>query len=296
MKKKIALLLLVVVILPIVALFGCDEVSSYPVLVYSSSIVHGSVSGNGTYKDGETVTLTATAKNTKSNSSHFICWLYENDTQLVDDATYEISEVLDDKQLPTKSTLKFKISEQTKGNYIAVFEEEKMMYAKLDNFKIRPAALAGSALNDDENSSNLTANISISQAQNASLYETIYSDTDIEINGASASHPDINNVLKMTVEPQQHILVDLELSYPQEKPAGDKETETKTVSYTMRATLGYRIDMSEQTQVPTSGYSYIANYSNGSYLIKFFFKIEEADYALVLEYKDLSLDSTANES
>ena len=132
MRKKISIALLSILIVPLIALFGCGEVLSYPVYVFSSSTIYGSVSGNGTYNEGETITLTATAK----QGSSFVAWIHQNSTLVQNDQNYNIENQTNSNQKVVKSTLTFTVSEKTQGKYTAVFDDNKMMYTKFDSWRI----------------------------------------------------------------------------------------------------------------------------------------------------------------
>ena len=77
MKKKISVFALILLILPLLALFGCGSKDSFYVSVESSwtgliaGTLGGTVSGSGNYTEEKSVTLTATAK----PDSTFIAWV-----------------------------------------------------------------------------------------------------------------------------------------------------------------------------------------------------------------------------
>ncbi len=110
MKKKLSFLLLSVFLLPLFALFGCDEKQSFSVSWSSSATEYGLVAGNGavgsaTYEEGSTVTLTARAK----NGSQVIAWVRQNTELLANGDVYKINNTLSEDERVLTSVLTFTI-------------------------------------------------------------------------------------------------------------------------------------------------------------------------------------------
>ena len=126
MKKKISILLLVILVLPLFAFLGCGRTTYYKVtLSYSGS---GHIDPPQTsYAAGSSVHFVA--------SGNVVAWVYQNSTLLKDDTTYSIKTTKSG-DVVTKSELSFKATAETKGAYTAVFSDEKMPYAKLHSYRI----------------------------------------------------------------------------------------------------------------------------------------------------------------
>ncbi|MBP3619171.1 MAG: hypothetical protein J6J24_00765 [Clostridia bacterium] len=294
MKRKFAFMLLALIVMPVFALFGCEEVASYPVLVYSSSMLYGSVAGNGTYKDGQEVSLTASAK----KGSHFICWVYENTSIVNDEHIFTITNELDSQEKPIKSTLTFTVSASTKGTYTAIFEEEKMMYTKLTDFMVTTDPTSPPIEDNDGIPELCKANIDISQYQSASSPETVFSETDFTLkNNVIYSPEDVNQVLKMSIEAQQHININLKMTFPNEDPAAGEDQQFKTYSYSFKVDLGYRTITTEPVHVTmvSKPYSYVIGYANGIYEIDIAFNHEGTLFTFALIYRDLALPTPSAE-
>ena len=313
MKKNFAIFLLALIITPIFALFGCDDVSSFPVVVYSSSIVHGSVSGSGTFKEGQEVTLTATAKRLNGSTSHFICWLYENSTIVNDENIYTIENTLDSDEKPIKSTLTFTMSKETKGNYTAVFEEEKMMYAKLSGFvvakqesipEIESIDELYDCFNDPEQATEIcNSSITISQYQDAMTPITALSATDFVLKDYVYNQTDeVVEVFKITPDTLQHLNITLQMTTPDGTPEQGEEQKYKTSSHTFNVTFGYKPAIPDGLEdlflgtTPESLYIAYSAYINKKYNIFIAFKHDEVDYMMWLIYEDLALPTPPAES
>ena len=109
MKRKISYFLLAILLLPVFALFGCDEPASYSFSVVPSWASSGSVEGSGSFTEDDIVTLTATA----NSKSSFVAWVYQNTTLLVDGDTYSIKNTKNSDNKITQSTLTFSSKKET---------------------------------------------------------------------------------------------------------------------------------------------------------------------------------------
>lgn len=262
MKKKFSILLLAVLIVPLVALFGCDEVLSYPIEVYSSSTIYGSVTGSGTYDVGSTVTLTASAK----QNSKFVAWIYQNSTQIVNGTTFSISNETNSNGDATKSTLTFVMSDERQGKYTAVFEDSKMVYAKLGSLYLTSDPDSEGTVDDGNATTLATTTLTISQGQTYSNMTTAYESGEYEFKDAIAITPqDITQVLKLSTT-EQLVKVNFD-------------------SITLRASLNFQTSK-DWTQ--SNGYSHKVNYANGNYKIVFAFTYSNEQMYLVLNYNNLT--------
>ncbi len=267
MKKKFSICLLSLIMLPLIAFFGCDTPSSYSVKVSSSSTIQGSVSGSGTYEEGSTITLTATAKSGKT----FVAWVYQNTTMLQDDSTYTITNTTSD-GLINKSTLTFTASSSTQGTYTAVFAEDQMMYVIFDSLYLSTSADATGTDDDGTQEELLTATIDISQGQNS--YVTIYSSSMTLRDSVLVSAEDITGVLNLSTETAQYVRANVVFT-----------VDGVNYTYTFRASLLFQQDI-EQTS--GTNYSYTVTYTNGVYKICFAFELDGTEYYLTLNYVNLS--------
>ena len=265
MNKKFSILLLAVFILPLIALFGCGNVSFYAITIFSSSGTYGSVSGNGTYEEGSVVTLTATAK----QGSQVVGWIFQGATQLQNDGTYKIEDIKNEDERVTKSTLSFTSNANTQGSYTAVFEESKMMYVKLKSFYLSIFADANGNGSLESSQSLLTSNIEISQG--AVDMTSIYANEGTEFfNNVSIVPENITGVLKLSTSFSQHVHVALQIA------------NGETIS-----PVNCRADIKFQENTSSTENNYNVAYSNGTYKITFTFNLNQQDYYLTLNYQNL---------
>lgn len=314
MKKNFAFILLALIITPLLALFGCGDVSSYRVEAYSSSTIHGTVSGRGTFEEGQEVTLVATAKTTNSKQSHVICWLYEDSTIVSEKDGYKIENILDDEKKPIKSTLTFKVNKETKGNYTAVFEEEKMMYSKLSGFVLaKQESLPDNletfeqlftSFNNPELAAEIcTSNITISQHQDAMTPVTAFSTTDFVVKDYVLNQTnDVVEVLKITPDTTQNLTINLQMTTPDGTPQEGEEQQYKTSSNTFKISFGYKPNIPDSLEDlflgtnPESIYISYSAYIENKYSLCVAFNHAGVDYMLMLIYEDLALPTPPTES
>jgi len=252
MNKKLSFLLLAIFIIPLVSLFGCDDVSSYQVLVFSSWTESGSVSGSGTYKDGATVTLTATGL----QGNKFVAWLYQGTTILVDGDDYTIKKTDEDSSgHAASSTLTFVMNENRQGKYTAVFSEEYMLYHKLSYFELIRA------IPQEESSSSQTVSLALSHADST---KNVFKAEEIEIQ-ESVGQPteNVTEALVLSTKTPKQINVLLGITI-----------DGKTKTFDMRANLLYKQELEITDR---SNYSYLTTYSETNSLHSIIFKIDMAD-------------------
>ena len=271
MKKKLPLLLLIIFVIPIFALFGCKDVSSYGVVVYSSAGMYGAVTGNGTYKEGSTVTLTATTK----QGSSFICWVYQNSTQLENGSVYKIDNTTNSAEKIEKSTLTFTASSTTQGAYTAVFSDNKMMYAKLSSLRITSTPDADGEEDNLEKDPIMTATISILQGNSSTNLSSVYQIENAEIKDNVNIVPEnITEVLKLETNQTKHIRANAQFVYNE-----------RTISITFRADINFQ---TSTDWISGNNYKYKIQYADGNYKIIFQFQVAtDLAYNLVLNYAEL---------
>ncbi len=118
MKKSKLFVLATLCLAPLVALSGCENPKYFTISASSSNAAIGSVSGgNNDYIEGASVKLIATSRNESTNP--FICWIKNYSSVYSQDSTITLSS-----------------SEENKGNYTALFQEDNissMTYAMVSN-------------------------------------------------------------------------------------------------------------------------------------------------------------------
>lgn len=108
MKKFLYVLLCILIISPCaVLLSACGTPVSYEIIVKTSDVRYGSVSGNGTFAENTSVTLSATPL----QESNFLCWTLNNKV-VSKDANYT-----------------FTVNDKTNGTYVALFDQALDYYA-----------------------------------------------------------------------------------------------------------------------------------------------------------------------
>ncbi len=271
MKKKFAFMLLSVLIIPIFALFGCDEANYFSVTAFSSWAEAGLVTGAGSYKEGDTVTLTATTLTAKNSS--VLAWVYQNSLELSNDETYTITT---DEGKQT-STLTFVMNKSTQGKYTAVFKENKLLYTKLTSWRLTTTPEEDS---DSYNGQNPYSNtmLSVSQGISSTLLTNSYNTKDegettynnVAVNVAS----EVNQVLELSPDTSRYILANTQIV-----------KDGKNINLNLRAEIKHA---TSTDTVTTPNYSYKVNYSDGKYDIIFGFKIaQDSTLYLILQYQTL---------
>ena len=278
MKKKLTLFLMVVLMLPLVALFGCDEVSSFGVTVYTSSSSYGYSTGSGTYNDGSTVTLTATAK----TGGKFVGWIFQNTTFLEDGDTFSI----ETSEGQTRSTLTFVMSANTQGYYTAAFDsnnsstESRMTYVKLSSYRVatEDAFTANPAGTTDTETAPdlLSANLSIAQgASSSNLTNVLTLDNATLKDNVIYTAENINQVLYLSSYNSRYVRMQF---------VG--RVGTDTFNKDLRAELDFQTNFPE---TENANYTSSVNYSrtDGIYTITFSFENNNQTFYVVLNYENL---------
>lgn len=179
MKNKLFKILLCFVLLPVFLLTGCGDNSSYTYTIQSSS-TFGTVSGtgfkNGTnlIQNGKDVTIKATAH----QDSKFLAWIYQGKEIVSRDATYT-----------------FKAKSKNAGSYIALFEEDKILYVTLTGIDFQ--------MIETENLETSDPNVSIkvSVGENVNTYKEIYSNSasvSVEEGKTTNFQVSIKDVMKLS--------------------------------------------------------------------------------------------------
>lgn len=140
-RTKTIFLLLIILLVPILLLFGCDELATFRIDAYVNENKNGTVYGYGTYTEGDTVTLTANGL----NGNRFIAWVYQNKTLITNNSVYTISTSEDG----LSSTLTFSASMATADRYTAVFEDNSQQYYTLSSYKFTTDLNAEDALPEE---------------------------------------------------------------------------------------------------------------------------------------------------
>ena len=277
MKKKLYLLALIVLVVPVLALVGCDKPSSFTIEVFSSwtgtpvGSGGGTVSGGGTFEEGTEISLTATAK----PNSRFIAWVYEDSVIISNEGAYTIENETNDGRV-TKSTLTFEVSSSRRGKYTAVFEDPSIIYTKLTSWRITDDySVPGVEEDMSTETATMTLRMYISQG-NANT--DIFSADAMPVKRNVIYHTnDVNEVLKLNADIAQNVVADVMLT-----------KENATFTRTLRASVSFQetIDNMSNTANP-----YLINYNseNGTYEIIFGFTIGEEQMYLILNYSNLNV-------
>jgi len=287
MKKKISIFALIVLVLPLLALFGCGAKNSFYVDVVSSwtglpsGTRGGTVSGSGSYEEDKKVTLTATAK----PESRFIAWVFEDSVIISQNSTYSISNQKNSStNKVTKSELSFKASSKTKGKYTAIFDDNKIIYTTLTSWRVTDdMTMDGEDSGTSTTPVTLTANLYISQG---SANYDVYSGVNFEVRNNVINNAQINEVFKMNASQPQELSVDFTLT--------DGMT---TFSKAMTAKVPFAESILEFVESDDKTFAYKTNYTqDGRYEIIFKFSFSNEDKFLIVEYTNLNAISNPSNS
>ena len=277
MKKKFCLLALIVLLVPVLALVGCDKPSSFTVEVFSSwtgtpvGSGGGTVSGGGTFEEGTEISLTATSK----PNSRFIAWIHEDSVIISNEGAYSISNETTEGRV-TKSTLTFEVSSSRRGKYTAVFDDPSIVYTKLTSFRITNDYLTpGVEEAMSTETETMTLRMYISQG-NANA--DIYSANAMPVKRNVIYHTnDVNEVLKLNADTAQNVVADVMLT-----------KENSTFTKTLRASVSFQENVDNLLNIENP---HLINYNtqNGTYEIIFSFTIGEEQMYLVLTYSNLNV-------
>jgi hypothetical protein len=275
MKKKLSIFMFLILIAPIFALVGCGSSTSYEVTVRSNwtGIIDnsggGSVTGSGTYSDGETVKLTATA----ATNSRFVAWVFEDAVLITGNAPYTITNQISDDNV-TKSELTFKINSSRKGKYTAVFEDQKMEYTKLSSWRITSSPDSdGQEENMSTADASIQTNMYVSQGATKT---TAYSKIGFFAKDNVIYHTNsVTDVLKLDADAAQDVVVTATFT---------KGSSVSTNIFRAEITLLESTDKSDDANYP-----YKVTFKDGAYDVVFEFSIGSEDYYLILTYSCLNV-------
>ena len=217
-RSKSILFLLIILLVPLFLLFGCEEPATFRIDTQSNEIKNGTVYGYGTYKEGETVTLTAESRNGKL----FIAWIYQNKTIITNNSTYNIQTSEDN----LKSTLTFTASKGTADIYTAVFQDDTQRYYLLNSYKLTTDLSADEPLEDESteillNSSSL--NVSVG-ATLTTMRDTFLVEGDFR-DGRTVKVEGVTQVLNMSYDSPYYVRFALTQSN------GEAEVKTTPVQF-----------------------------------------------------------------
>ncbi len=274
MKKKLCLLLLIVLIVPVVAFFGCGTTNyynfSYRVSGKGNVVGSGlsSYTCSGTFSEGSRVSLTATP----DDGETFLGWVFRRTILIVDGQNgYSISSTN-----KNGSTLSFSASANREGQYTAVFSdkvagtnEDLVDYVKLDGFKFE---------------------------KNQPVEESLFTINALDIAQGGSSNPEVQYemIFDGGLAVQQNIIYKVDDYFQANKvmlltSLDDMGESQKRVKATLRIGNSFvrfddeyiKIFLREKQE------SDKVTYSNGTYEVRFSFTYSNEQYNLVLIYKAL---------
>lgn len=152
MKKLFSFVLLALICG--LTLVGCSTTpKKYDIAVYINGANFGRVSDdvNGTYEEGQSVTISATPYENQT----FFCWLHDNQVVSIE------------------STYTFKVDEKASGSYIALFSCLDLEYICLDNFAFENGVTLGGEDDVEIVLKNFTLSIGHSQNELVDVYSSI---------------------------------------------------------------------------------------------------------------------------
>lgn len=270
MKKKLSILLLAIFLIPVFAIFGCGSTDSYKISI-GFNTKNGDVTGAGTYAKDSTVTLVATA----FEGQEFVCWAYQGETRISQDAVYSLNNVENENQQITKSTLTFKSTSKTQGLYMAVFSDSKMMFTELTSWYVTSDA------DIPENQGSIDTTPVVTMTTYLTYVNTThsidaYSAEDQELRDNIAIEvKDCNNLLKLAGDTKKSITVSATMSFD----------ESTTRNYIFRAEIPFQ----ESSESTLENYGSI-RYANNTYKVIFEFKTpSNQTYFLVFNFTELGV-------
>ena len=272
MKKKLPLMFLFLLVIPVFALIGCSEAKpSYSVFAYGSSF-HGSTIGTGNYVEGSAVTLTAT---TNSSQDRILGWIYQNSLIISNDGTYSITNTVENEKV-VKSTLTFTCSAATQGSYTALFDETDLSYTRFSGVMLSTEENATPAIELPQDAESLpNATLSVFQGNTSDL---VFSEENMLFK--QQTDEQTTSALKISVTGTKNALW---LNNPQQIYS---TINIDNSNFTLRATFSYK--QSTEWSTPQNGVSYKVNYTNKEYQIVFRFTKSEQTYYLTLFYDNFT--------
>lgn len=107
MKKFFLVLICMLIISPCAIMFaGCGTPAVYTILAKTSDVEYGSVSGQGNFTEGTTITIKASPV----KEANFLCWTLNN------------------KIVSNEANYKFQVNKDTQGTYVALFDKRLDYY------------------------------------------------------------------------------------------------------------------------------------------------------------------------
>lgn len=232
MKKKFAFLFVLVLIFPLLALFGCDEAVYFKFYAYASCD-NGFTNAPKEVKQGSTVKLTAIAK----EGNYFIGWIF-HDKILKNDNIYKVTDqTVNQNDQVTKSELSFTSSQGTEGDYYAIFSEDSstMQYIKYEGATLSTSENAVADSNNvtfaDGSTSFGSASLTLYKGtmDSTTIYsnETIYFreksevvDTQTTVTALKINADEIYDIIYLDPDEMQHIHLVLTMEYQFDLRAG----------------------------------------------------------------------------
>ncbi len=275
MKKRLSLLLLIVLVLPIFALIGCGSTTTYAVSLFCYD-TYGTAYGYGSYEEGKSVTLTANAK----PNCYFVGWVKENTILLQADEIYSITNTQNSQSKIGSSSLSFTMSAATAGKYTAVFEKDNTSDSIMDYIKLSSLRFVTTKTAEGEPEESqtpiMTTTMSILEGSSTSLNK-IYEAEELHVmDNAKIDLSSNRNVMRFNGRSPQSVSVRT-FSIYKENP----------ITLNFYADINFK-QSTERTEVANQ-YAYEVIFANGTYTVVFSYNLDaETVMNLILEYKNLA--------
>ncbi len=108
MKKFFLVLICILIVSPCAILFaGCGTPAVYSIIAKTSDVEYGSVSGQGNFTEGTSITIKASPV----KEANFLCWTLNN------------------KVVSNEANYTFQVNKNTQGTYVALFDQRLDYYA-----------------------------------------------------------------------------------------------------------------------------------------------------------------------
>lgn len=172
-------------------LSGCTSTpKKFDVSVFINGAIFGRVNDeiNGTYTEGDEVTIVATPYN---EDQVFFCWIHDNQV------------------VSNQSSFTFEVNQQTAGSYVALFNCADLEYVYIDSFEIVDNA-SNQTTSQDRPISLVGLNISLGYNQNDLV--TVYSETTTSQNEQSL----YAEAMPFTFDKTRNLYIRITLTYTRE--------------------------------------------------------------------------------